>query len=330
MRGIFQGIFKICQTVTSVIWGFPWRIRNWPSVYLTERLVWDWGGALSAALQYCCLWSTLCQLQPGALLVSSGPWRCCAALLVVFIHLLSSVFLQWTHYLVQRLYWAGVTVLVSALIHIFCLSLYMFSAEAFLEFCSLCMDHYRCRDLLSTVTGTELLSDTWSSDQGGSFCGGAWQNAWSTPCTCTPSSLMRPTWKCCLPGLWVNLGLYEFLMFGVNYSIVLSSTHKNSIMAVITGLLFDVSVILSFTFILNHWLKNVRFLPQADSLWPSFSSFTWSIWFCLVFRPCWLRWTKSFLPNFLAASALCTVSQRCGGKLIPTWIQHRIDFAAFL
>lgn len=109
MRGIFQGIFKICQTVTSVIWGFPWRIRNWPSVYLTERLVWDWGGALSAALQYCCLWSTLRQLQPGALLVSSGPWWSCAALLVVFIHLLSSVFLQWTHYLVQRLYWAGMT-----------------------------------------------------------------------------------------------------------------------------------------------------------------------------------------------------------------------------
>lgn len=56
---------------------------------------------------------------------------------------------------------------------------------------------------------------------------------------------MRPTWKCCLPGLWVSLGLYEFLMFGVNYSIVLSSTHRKSISVVITGRLFDLSVIWS-------------------------------------------------------------------------------------
>lgn len=135
--------------------------------------------------------------------------------------------------------------LLSASIQIFCLRLDTCTAEVFLEFCvnhqpcSLCTDHYRCRDPLRKVTGTELLSETWSSDQGGSFCGGAWQKASSTPCTCTPSSLMRPTWKCCLPGLWVSLRLYEFLMFGVNYSTVLSSTHKDSISVATTGLLFD-------------------------------------------------------------------------------------------
>lgn len=59
---------------------------------------------------------------------------------------------------------------------------------------------------------------------------------------------MRPTWKCCLPGLWVSLGLYEFLMFGLNYSITLSSTHQNSISVVITGRLFDLSVIYCFRF----------------------------------------------------------------------------------
>lgn len=55
---------------------------------------------------------------------------------------------------------------------------------------------------------------------------------------------MRPTWKCCLPGLWVSLRLYDFLMFDEYYSIVLSSTHKNSISVVITALLSDPSVIL--------------------------------------------------------------------------------------
>lgn len=44
------------------------------------------------------------------MLVSSGPWWSCAALLVVFIHLLSSFFLQWTHHHVQRLCSAGMGV----------------------------------------------------------------------------------------------------------------------------------------------------------------------------------------------------------------------------
>lgn len=86
---------------------FPALVWYEASLYPPERLVWDWGGALSAALQYCCVRPSLRQLQPGALLVSSGPQWSCAALVVLFIHLLSSVLLQRTRYFVQRLSWAG-------------------------------------------------------------------------------------------------------------------------------------------------------------------------------------------------------------------------------
>lgn len=244
-------------------------------VYASSASAWSIAGLLWTVVELCS--SVGCFHTPSTIRFSTmDPLSCTKTILsrydrkqTALKFLNSSHFMKWP--------------LLSALIHIFCLCLYMCTAEAFLEFCSLCTDHYRCRDLLRKVTGTELLSDTWSSDQGGSFCGGAWQNAWSTPCTCTPSSLMRPTWKCCLPGLWVSLGLYEFLMFGVNYSTVLSSTHKNSISVVITGLLFDLSVILSLllSFRTTDWKMSIFCHRRSRSgprsvLLREVSGFVWS------------------------------------------------------
>lgn len=94
---------------------------------------------------------------------------------------------------------------------------------------------------------------------------------------------MRPTWKCCLPGLWVSLRLYEFLMF-VYYSLVLCSTHKTSIGVVITPSLFDLSVILCslLWYFTNNW-KSVAFSchrrPRPGSrsvLLPEVSGSVWS------------------------------------------------------
>lgn len=94
---------------------------------------------------------------------------------------------------------------------------------------------------------------------------------------------MRPTWKCCLPGLWVSLGLYDFLMFDVYYSVVLSSTHKNSIGVVITALLSDPSVILYLllSFFTNNWNMSFsccrRSRPGPRSvLLREVSGFVWS------------------------------------------------------
>lgn len=138
-------------------------------VYASSASAWSIAGLLWTVVELCS--SVGCFHTPSIIRFSTmDPLSCTKTMLsrydrkqTALKFLNPSYFMEWP--------------LLSALIHIFCLSLYMCTAEAFLEFCSLCTDHYRCRDLLRKVTGAELLSDSWSSDQGGSFCGGAWQNA---------------------------------------------------------------------------------------------------------------------------------------------------------
>lgn len=89
----------------------------------SERLVQHRGGVLPAPLQRCSLWPSIHQLQPGALLEPFRRRSSRAALLAVFIHLLSSFFLQRTHYHFQSLYRAGEWKIVSSLVRM--------NAEAF-------------------------------------------------------------------------------------------------------------------------------------------------------------------------------------------------------
>lgn len=123
-------------------------------VYASSASAWSIAGLLWTVVELCS--SVGCFHTPSIIRFSTmDPLSCTKTILsrydrkqTALKFLNSSHFMKWP--------------LLSALIHVFCLCLYMCTAEAFLEFCSLCTDHYRCRDLLRKVTGTELLSDTWS------------------------------------------------------------------------------------------------------------------------------------------------------------------------
>lgn len=296
MRGIFQGFFilKICQTDFSLAGGW-----SEPSLPLTEGLVRDRGGALSAALQHCCVRSPLRQLQPGALLVSSGPWCSCAALLVVLIHLLSSLFLQRTHYFVQRLYWAGTRAPDCPQI------------SGFLPFILLTLSDYlegiNNLVILVEAPGLFLLYGSLQMQraaEGRARNGSALRHVlltsgriilWWCLAECLIHAMymhsiqsnetyleMLPPWALGESGLlWIFHEHYS------NYALFNTPNLNQCGDDGVT--LWPFCHFVFITFIFYQWLKN-RFLllPQADSLWPSFSSSTWSIWFCLVFRPCWL------------------------------------------
>lgn len=106
-------LFLVCKhilwfTVTSSSKIFCKHAKRFVlTVHYPERLVQHGGGVLPATLQRCCVRPAIHQLQPGALLEPFRSEWSRGALLVVFIHLLSSLLLQWTHYHLQSLHRAG-------------------------------------------------------------------------------------------------------------------------------------------------------------------------------------------------------------------------------